>query len=328
MPRVTVLLPVYNAEKYIKEAIESMLNQTFKDFELLIINDGSTDNSMKIITSFKDGRIRLTVNEKNEGLIFTLNRGIDLAQGKYIARMDADDISMPERLEKQVEFMDNNSDIGVVGTWTMTESKEKKFIGKYYARSAEIKAGFLFSTSLAHPTVMIKKEALGNFRYDANFKHAEDYDLWTRMADSVNFANLPEVLLIHRKHDESVSSTYTNIQIDNALEIRKRQLKKIGIKASAEELTLHSSLRSQSGMDSKIFIEKLSVWLDKIKKANNETGYLDNNALLKILKDRWYLACSANSELGLWILIKYLSSNLSSYNPITISKLFLKCMMK
>jgi len=328
MPRVTVLLPVYNAEKYIKEAIESMLNQTFRDFELLIINDGSTDKSLEIITSCKDGRIRLIVNEKNEGLIYSLNKGIEMAQGEYIARMDADDICMPERLEIQVEFMENNPNIGVVGSWTMTDSGEKKFIGKYYSDPAKIKSGFLFGTSLAHPTVMIKKGALGNFRYDENFKHAEDYDLWTRMADSVNFANLTEVLLMHRKHEESVSSTYTDIQTDNAFVIRKRQLEKIGIKATDEELILHSSLRSQSNIDPKIFIEKLEVWLNKIKKANYETGYLNDVALLKILKDRWYLACSANSELGLWILIKYLSSNLSSYNPITISKLFLKCLIK
>ena len=111
-PLVSILMPVYNSEKYLREAIKSILNQTFTNFELIIINDGSTDNSLKIIKSFKDNRIKIIKNKGNLGLIKTLNKGIDLAQGKYIARMDADDIAMPKRLEKQIAFFNENPDYG------------------------------------------------------------------------------------------------------------------------------------------------------------------------------------------------------------------------
>ncbi len=308
--------------------MESVLGQTFGDFELIVINDGSTDGSLEIIKAFKDGRIKLYNNEKNEGLIFALNKGIELAQGKYIARMDADDICMPERMEEQVKFMEKNPEIGVLGTWTITISGNKKYVGKYYAKPEEIRAHLLFNTALAHPSVMIRKEVLSGLRYDENFKHAEDYDLWARMADTAKFANLPEFLLIHRKHEASVSSTYSDIQLNNAKIIRKRVLKKIGIEPTDEELMIHSSLRTPANIDPKIFIEKFESWLCEIKKANTENGYLDNAALLKILKDRWYLACSANSESGFWVFIKYLFSNLSSHNPITLTKLLIKCMMR
>ena len=116
-PKVTVLMPVYNAEKYLIEAIRSILTQSFMDYELLIINDGSTDDSLKIIKSFSDKRIRLVQNERNIGQANSLNKGIKLARGEYIVRMDADDISLSERIKKQVKFMDANPEIGISGTW-------------------------------------------------------------------------------------------------------------------------------------------------------------------------------------------------------------------
>ena len=128
-PKVTVLMPVYNGEKYLKEAITSILLQTFDDFEFLIINDGSSDASVDIIQSFRDPRIRLVHNDTNIGLIATLNKGLKLAHGKYVARMDQDDISLPRRLEKQTYFMDNNPDVGVCGTWI------KLFMGLDYIKN-------------------------------------------------------------------------------------------------------------------------------------------------------------------------------------------------
>ena len=131
-PKITVLMPVYNGEKYLKESIESILKQTFRDFEFLIINDTSTDESEKIIRSFKDSRIKLIKNEKNIGLTKSLNKGLDLAKGEYMARMDADDISLPKRLEIQVAFMDKNPKIGVIGAWAkVIGESNKKYIKTY-----------------------------------------------------------------------------------------------------------------------------------------------------------------------------------------------------
>ena len=130
MPEITVLMPVYNGEKYLRPAIESILNQTFSDFEFLIINDGSTDNSESIILSYKDERIRYVKNENNLKLIKTLNKGIDLARGKYIARMDADDISLPTRLEREIEYMESHPECGLVSVFPYVMSESGKILHK------------------------------------------------------------------------------------------------------------------------------------------------------------------------------------------------------
>lgn len=206
-PKVSVILPVYNAQKYLREAIDSILNQTFKDFEFIIINDGSRDSSPEIIKSYSDERIRYYDNDGNKGLIYTLNRGIDLAKGEYIARMDADDISMPTRFEKQVAYMDSHPDCIVCGTDTQSfyNDKIKDFIIKllpshYKYDDCTIKKYLLISACFAHPTVFIRTKTLidNNIRYKEEYKHAEDYKLWIDLCDYGNFHNLHEKLLKYR----------------------------------------------------------------------------------------------------------------------------------
>ena len=150
-------MPAYNAEQYICEAIESILNQTYKDFEFIIINDGSTDRTKEIIKSYNDPRIVYLENEKNSGIVVTLNKGLDFATGEYIARMDADDVASPKRFEKQVAYMGKNKGIGVLGTGIIIFGEgmaEKSYSFSSNARQA--KADLFFNSSLAHPTVMIR----------------------------------------------------------------------------------------------------------------------------------------------------------------------------
>jgi len=208
MARVTVLMPVYNGEKYLREAMESILNQTFRDFEFLIMNDGSQDQSVNIINSYNDPRIRLIHNERNLGLIHTLNRGIEQAGGEYIARMDSDDISLPHRLSKQVDFMDRRPEIGICGAWI------EYFMGlgdviRLPITDGEIKASLPVMCPLAHPTVMFRAAVVRRHGlwYSHDFPHAEDYELWRRAAGVTCFANIPEVLLKYRIHPGQICQT-------------------------------------------------------------------------------------------------------------------------
>src|SRR4051794_15571169 len=175
MPKITVLMPVYNAAEYIRETIDSVLSQSFTDFEFLIINDGSTDQSEEIIKSYSDPRIRLINNEKNMRLIATLNKGIELAKGEYIARMDADDICLPTRLEKQYKVMEDNKDIALCGTGIKMMGK-KFFQPLVISNSNTIKNVMRAFNVFFHPTVMFRKSILieQNYRYDPNYLHAED----------------------------------------------------------------------------------------------------------------------------------------------------------
>ena len=208
-PRVTVFMPVYNAEKYLAKAIESILNQTFRDFEFLIINDGSTDGSDAIIRSFNDDRIRLYTHDKNAGLAVTVNEGLDLTRGAYMARMDADDISLPSRLEKEVNFLDTHPDVAVVAAHVLMINPQ--------GRAAGIMAEDLSTNSyeqiiavlpnencIPNPTIMGRIEILRNYKARQSQIRAEDWDIWWRMVSAkVQIAKLDETLVHYRIHPES-----------------------------------------------------------------------------------------------------------------------------
>ena len=212
MPLVSVLMPAYNAEKYIGEAIESILNQTFKDFELIIINDGSKDKTEEIIEEYakKDNRIVYVKNDKNMKISQTLNRGMDMANGKYIARMDTDDISLEDRFEKQVKYMEENPDCGVIGTCFLSFRDEDKTNTMKNIRPETdhiIRLHGLYCCQFAHPTVMMRKSFFdeNNLRYNPKYDGCEDFELWTRAKRFMKFHNLPEFLLYYRLHGENIS---------------------------------------------------------------------------------------------------------------------------
>ncbi len=225
MPKVTVLMPVYNGEKYLRKAIESILNQTFKDFEFLIINDGSTDRTKEIILSYRDQRIVYLENEENIGLTKSLNKGLKIAKGEYIARMDGDDVSLPERLEKQVEFLDRNSDYVLVGSdcTVLDESGKKIRTDLSILSNSTLKAALALKNCFKHGSVMFRKDTFFSAEgYDENFYCTQDYDLWTRMVKKGSVCNLPEVLFYRREHSKSIGSLNSYKQTENADIIRKK----------------------------------------------------------------------------------------------------------
>lgn len=207
MPKISVILPVFNAEKYLIESLESLSDQTYRDFEIIAINDGSTDNSLNILQEYakKEPRLRI-LSRENKGITKTLNEGIDFANGEYIARMDADDISLPKRFELQLEFIEkNNLDICGTqyikfGTLTGISNLPLKCEDCYFA--------LLLNSPFGHPSILIKTEIIKKYKYNENIKYAQDYDLWCRMAlDNIRMGNLPLVLLKYRYCSNSITSS-------------------------------------------------------------------------------------------------------------------------
>lgn len=216
IPKVSVLMSVYNGEKYLCEAIDSILNQNFKDFEFLIIDDCSTDGSADIIRSYTDPRIRLIQNEKNIGLTRSLNKGLKLANAQYIARMDADDISLPNRFEKQVRFLQENPAHVAVGCWILWVDRDGDPIRQEYQVPSheEIERIFLRGRGgLPHAAAMFRREAAGAVGdYGREFECAQDVDLFLRLGEHGRLANLQEVLYKVRGHLNSVCLTKHTIQ--------------------------------------------------------------------------------------------------------------------
>ena len=209
-PKVSVVMSVYNGQRYLREAVNSILNQSFIDLEFIIIDDGSTDDTAQILREFRDGRIVYLRNDENQGLTKSLNKGLKLARGEYIARMDADDISVPERLHRQVEYLDQYPLVGLVGVTPVCIDSAGNELGRWnvLTTNEEIQAQLAQSNCFCHGSVMFRRsciEAVG--LYDETFVLAQDHDLWLRIAELFDVANLPQPLYQWREHDERLSET-------------------------------------------------------------------------------------------------------------------------
>lgn len=331
-PRVTVLMPVFNGAQYLRAAMESILTQTFSDFEFLLMNDGSSDSSVTIINSYSDDRIRLVSNGANLGLIETLNRGLLLARGEYVARMDCDDISHPERLALQVAHMDRHADVAVCGTWLKAFGTQH-FVKRYPITDGGIRAHLLFESALAHPSVMFRRELFIAERlfYDPDYVRAEDYELWTRVPDSFRFANLNRILLFYRRHPQQVSAEYLSDQSAVTRTIRKRQLERFGIMPTVETLDLHVKISQKKPEVSLSFLTRAASWLLAIQENNARTGFLDDAVLAEILGLYWWETCFHATALGFQARKCYFGSPLSRKARVSAAYMaifWVKCLVR
>lgn len=216
VPNISVVLPVYNGEKYLGKAIESILGQTYADFEFIIINDGSKDTTPEIIQRYaeKDSRI-VVIHQENAGLVATLNRGLSSAKAPFIARMDADDIALPDRFKDQIAYMQMHPEIAVLGTSIrfIDENDQPIHDSLYPSDSADVAAEMLRTNPVAHPTVMMRKSVIdAEGGYNRLFNYAEDYELWLRISEKYSIANLAGIYLLYRQHENKVSFLHSQDQ--------------------------------------------------------------------------------------------------------------------
>lgn len=226
-PLVSVIMPAYNAERYIAEAIQSILDQTYSRFELIIINDCSQDHTLDVVKRFalKDKRIKVFSNDENLKLSKSLNRGIRESRGKYIARMDADDVSLPTRLEEQVIYMEEHPDVGILGAPMNIVNEKGDLIGKreYLKKDADIRKKIFYFSPFCHPVIMLRKSVLNKSGlYDHYYNPAEDYDLYFRVGKYSKFANLSVPLINYRVIENSMTTGGMKRMERKTIEIRKK----------------------------------------------------------------------------------------------------------
>ena len=261
-PKVSVLMPNYNCESYLSEAIESILNQSFTDFEFIIIDDWSTDNSWKIIQEYakRDNRIRAVKNEENLKICKTLNKWIEFAKWEYIARMDSDDISMIDRFEKQVKFLDSHHEIWIIG-WSMDIINEKwKIYSKreYNLSDTEIRNKIFRYSPFCHPVVMMRKTALDKSGwYDNELVYSEDYDLYFRIWMYSKFWNLADTLIKYRMYDWNSTTKKLKQMERGTISIRNKAVKDYWYKMSVWDY-VYNELQNLSTY---IVPGKVKIWL-------------------------------------------------------------------
>jgi glycosyltransferase involved in cell wall biosynthesis len=290
MPHISVLMPVYNGERYLREAIESVLKQTFQDFEFLIINDGSQDDSDMIIQSFHDKRIRYLINEKNLGLPKTLNKGLAAAQSPFIARFDCDDIMHPERLEKQCRFMKENPDVGVCGSAVQLIGKNQQW--DFPEDDDQIQPTLLFECCIMHPSVIMRSSILHRYdiKYDEDIvPYGEDYDMWVRIAQHTALHNLKTPLLNLRHHEGQMTTRFAN-QIHNpAIAVKKQLLNRLGIQPTLAELQFHHHLLNKNAVREKSFFKQCDSWFSILWKQNEKKEQYQKYAFLQLLQSRFMM---------------------------------------
>lgn len=223
-PLISVVLPIYNGEKFLLETLESISSQTFPDWELIAINDGSNDGSQKILDEYASIESRmLIVSRENRGLVETLNEGIKLAKGEWIARMDADDICLPDRFSRQLSWLQDNKAVICGGGIKRIGEGSGGNSWEFPTSTEGIYAWLMFRSAFAHPTVFIKREIAAKMPYSKEFTYSEDYELWTRMAlNKESMTNLPENVLLYRIHEQQVSQKKRDIQTDVRVEITRQ----------------------------------------------------------------------------------------------------------
>ncbi len=332
-PLVSVIMPVYNAEKYLREAIESILNQTFTDFEFLIFNDGSTDSSLEIINSYKDERIILAYNDKNTGYVQHLNEGIKRAKGKYIARMDADDIALPKRFEKQVAFLEKNPVYILCGSRIRCFGEVEEQV-TLPIEDEEIRLKMLYITPFAHPSVMIRKSVLVDnaLLYDDSVMPAEDHDLWVRLSQFGKLHNLQENLLLYRTHKQNISNqSRSKEQIANLIKAEQKYVSYffVAFGLSQQEITLLHLMFYQRNTVNLRQIKLLIMLIKNIEIQKTKFHNIDNKKVIDLLRENFFYLCTTSTHLGLPLWWRYIKSGLTTYHSFSLNlKFFVKTLFK
>lgn len=332
MKAISVIMSVHNGEQYLEEAVESVLGQNFKDFEFIIIDDASTDSTNKILSFFKDERIRLIKNNHNLGLTKSLNKALKLATGKYIARMDADDICYKERFEKQVHFLEFNKNIGICGSAISYIGDTKMISQPFPLTQDRIKIATLSYNPFAHPTVMWRRALFENFNfyYNEDYKTAQDYELWSRVVYSIDSANLEEKLLKYRVHTMQIGVEKKEQQDITARKIKLAQLLRLNLVPDSDEIIAHLCLFDdffEKYREAK-YVKKADEWMYKIILANKNYKIYNEELLLEYWESVFFGSSLYSYDLKIWRILKNsFCLKLCNISLYAQARQFIKCLL-
>lgn len=275
-------MSVFNDERYVAQAVESILAQSFTDFEFLVMDDGSTDETGPILDRFTDPRLRVIRSEKNQGIAYQVNRGMSEARGKYIARMDGDDVALPDRLRLQVEFLEANPSVMICGGQVIRFSAEgREVLWDFPIESEKLLACLFFRGCFCNPATMFRTALVQelDFRYSDGWQLAEDYYFWYRVLKQFPGANLPQPILRYRVSKSQITQTNVAEKHDRLRHIRMAMLEDLGFYPNAIDISFHESVISDDWPEDEEFFDRAIAWLDKIYQFNLKSKVFPPQAL-------------------------------------------------
>ena len=311
-PKITVLMPVHNGSMHIREAVESILTQTFDDFECLVIDDASSDDTVHIIRALNDPRIRIIESQERLYITGALNLGMSQAKGIYVARMDGDDVALPDRLRVQFDYLETHPDTGLCGGLASAFGSRQGLCFRPPISHGEIQCYALFDSPFIHPTVMLRREFFlrHNLMYDPNFQHCEDYELWTRAIRLFTSANLNHVVLHYRVHPGGVTQAAWSEMDANAARVAARELSGLNIIIDAHAVEFHRNVGRGRGFPiyRRETLLQVEAWLQTLVTSNDKVMRYPARDFRRIISGVWYSACYHSGVLGPWMLARYVMS--------------------
>jgi len=324
-PRVTVFIPVHNREHYITTAVDSILAQTFENFELLIVDDGSTDATLEVLSRYRDPRLRVECNPRNLGIPATRNRGLELARGDYIALLDSDDKSWPNRLARQVEALDRHPELAQIGSacdFMDDQGKRLKRVRRQPLAADDVAASLAFYCALTNRTVMARTAILRDYRYREDFPRCQDYELHQRLSRTQRMANLADILVCGREHSGRFTKQTDALGRERKREICRRALIETGLVPSEAELDRHYALARPKKLGAALNEEYLGwadQWLARLDAANRRSRRHVPEALTRVMTERWIDLCwHARRQLGSAAYLRLIRSPLARRLPATL----------
>lgn len=321
-PKVTVFIPVYNRQHYIGPAVDSVLAQTYGNFEVLIVDDGSTDGTLAKLAEYRDPRLRVERNPHNMGIPATRNRGLELARGEYIALLDSDDLCYPDRLARQVEFLDRHPDIVQIGSacnFMDADGHPLKRVRRQPLDPDDVAASLLFYCALTNRTIMARTAILKEYGYSLDFRRCQDYELHQRLSRKHRMANMGDILVCGREHDGRITRNTDDLGRDRKQAIYRRGIEELGMEVSDEDLARHYALTRVKTLGAQFdnaYLDWAEQWLLRLDAANRRVGRFASDAFARTVGVCWLDLCwKARRRGGLHAYRRALHSPLSRRLP-------------
>jgi GT2 family glycosyltransferase len=314
VPLVSVVMPVYGVEKYVGAAIHSVLTQTLPSFELIVVDDRTPDDSMAVVRSFDDHRIRIIRHRHNLGLAAARNTGIANARGQFIALLDSDDVSPPLRLATQVAALQADTTLLGCGGRMQYMNPEGLLYGPVHqseADPARIAPTLLFRNAFFVSSMMFRRRVFETLRYRTDFPMAEDFELMVRASRIGALRNLPDLLLHYRVHASSLTSTKPRLMDECRRRIAVEQLQRFGVEPTTTELDTHMRVALPSSSATREQVNEVFVWLKRLAQLNQSRRVYPTQAFNDVLASSWFEVCTLASGLGPWVIARYLRQGLA-----------------
>ena len=324
-PKISVIMPLFNTAPYVGAAVESLLAQTFEDFELLVVDDGSTDGSPGIVSAFTDPRIRLFQEGKLGGPAAARNLGLTKARGNYIAFFDSDDLATPNMLAELIEFLTTHPDFRIVGGWLETIDEQECSFGKgsgCQVAPETLASTMLFRNCLPTSTLCMHRNCLDGQEFDVSLTLASDYDMWAKLVIKHKAHVLPRVLGRYRWHPQNITHQKKAFGDECRNRIFRRQLARLGVEPSPEETLLHARLTKLTFGTSKQTALAAESWLLKLAEANTASMVYAQEVFRRTLADQWYAVCHSAAGQGWWTFWTFIHSPLAKWASLTAGQYY------